>query len=309
MTNEELCTRYQTGDAEALEELYKANRGLIEIIIRKYGAFADLDDLRQESFFAVRQAAALWDHTKGGNFATYCGYWIRQAANRYVFTNYGTIRAPGHTRAKIQRYNRVINAYRVEFGRDPSKDELAAVLGLTLQQLDDLKRDIITLHTRSASEPIGDEDGEDTLQDFLKDDRDPIGDLLDRIHREELREAIEKELDAIPEREAAIIRKRYFDGLTLKETGAAMGVTPERVRQLEARAFRALRRPSVEKRLSAYFTDSGAYSAGLRGTGLTTFRNSGTSSPEAAIIRLEEIAGRFWEKWGVTPPKLSYAAK
>lgn len=292
MTNEELCERYQDGDREALEAIYNQNRGLIETIVRKYGALEDPDDLRQESFFAIRQAAALWDHSKGGNFATYCTYWIKQTVLRYIYNNSRTIRAPIHILERIRLYDRTVNAYRVEFGRDPTNEELFFALDLTPQQLEDLKRDIITLRTRSTAGPIG-EDGEETLEDFLKDDRDPIGDAIDRIHNDELHEAIEKELRAIPEREADVIRKRYYNGLTLKETAATIGVSPERVRQLESGALRKLRRPKAEKRLQAYFTDSGAYSAGLR-CGLHFFKDTHTSAQERAIMKLEEIAGRIW---------------
>ena len=294
MTNEKLCERYQDGDREALEALYNQNRGLIENAVRKYSALEDPDDMRQECFFAIRQAAALWDHSKGGNFATYCTYWIKQTVIRYIYNNSGTIRAPVHTRERIRLYNRTVNAYRVEFGREPTEEELRFALELTPQQLENLKRNMLTLRTRSTSEPVG-EDGEDTLQDFLKDDRDQMGDVIERIHREELHTAIEKELQTLPEREAATIRQRYFKGLTLKEAGAAMGVTSERVRQLEEKALRKLRRPAVTRRLNAYYTDSGAYSAGLRRTGLNTFRNSLTSSQEQAIIKLEEIERRFYK--------------
>ena len=293
MTNEELCTQYQNGDAGALETLYTQNRGLIEQIIRRYGDLAELDDLRQEAFFAVRQAAALWDHSKGANFATYCAYWIRQRARQYIGNNCGTIRAPLYTRDRIGQYRRTVNAYRVALGRDPGDRELCFALDIKQGQLEDLRRDMLTLNTRSASEPVG-EDGEDVLQDFLKDDRDPMGDVLERIHREELREALERELDAIPEREATVIRTRFFEGLTLKEAGAAMGVTPERVRQLEETALRKLRRPAPTRRLQAYFTDGGAYSAGLRGAGLTAFRNDYASAQERALILMEDRTGRIW---------------
>lgn len=308
MTNEELCKRYQNGDAQALEDLYIQNKGLIESIIKKYSALADPDDLRQESFFAIRQAAALWELSKGANFATYCAYWIKQRAIRYIYDYSGTIRAPVHTRERIRRYNNTVNAYRVKFGRDPSQNELCFALDLSRQQLDDLRRDIMTIHPRSTSEPIG-EEGEDTLQDFLRDDRDPIGDVLERIHREEVHRAIESELERLPEKEASIIRKRYFKGMTLKEIGTDSGITPERVRQMEENALRKLRRPAATKRLLAYYTEGGAYSAGLRRTGLNSFRNDHTSAQERAIIRLEEIAGRIWENWPQTPQNTYYVAK
>lgn len=292
MTNEELCERYQDGDREALEALYNQNRGLIGTIVRKYSALEDPDDLRQESFFAIRQAASLWDHSKGGNFATYCTYWIKQTVLRYIYNNSRTIRAPIHILERIRLYDRTVNAYRVKFGQDPTNEELCFALDLTPQQLEDLKRDIITLRTRSTAEPIG-EDEEGTLEDVLKDDRDPIGDTIDRIQNDELHEAIERELKAISEREADVIRKRYYDGMTLKETAATIGVSPERVRQLENKALNKLRRPKSERRLQAYFTKSGAYSIGLRG-GLAHYRNSYTSAQEYALMKLEEVAGRIW---------------
>ena len=295
MTNEELCKRYQDGDAEALGALYEQNRGLIEKEIRKYCGLEDPDDLRQESFFAIRQAAALWDHSKGANFATYCAYWLNQVARRYILNNSGTIRAPIHTRERMLRYNKAVNAYRVTFGRDPTNKELCYALDLKEQQLEDLRRDMLTLCTRSASDPIG-EDGEDTLEDFIKDDGDPIGDTLEQIHREQIHRAIEKELEALPEREANVIRKRYYEGLTLKEVAANVGVSPERIRQLESKALRKLRRPAPSRRLIACYSEGGAYSAGLRRAGYVAFKYDHTSAQERAIIRLEEMTGRIWEE-------------
>lgn len=308
MTNEELCELYQSGNADALGELYAQNIGLIEKAIQRYSGLEDPEDLRQESFFAIRHAAALWDHSKGANFATYCTYWLHQTARRYILNNCGTIRAPVHARERIRQYNRAVNAYKVKFGRDPSNEELCYALNLSKQQLEDLRRDMVTLSTRSTSAPVG-EDGESTVEDFLKDDRDQMGEVLDRIHREEIHRAIERELEELPEREADVIRKRYYEGMTLKEIAANVGISPERIRQLEERALRKLRRPAPSRRLNACYSESGAYSAGLRGTGLKSFKYDHTSAQERAIMKLEEIAARMWENWGVTPQKMSYAAK
>ena len=284
MTNEELCELYQSGNADALGELYAQNTGLIEKAIQRYSGLEDPEDLRQESFFAIRHAAALWDHSKGANFATYCTYWLHQTARRYILNNCGTIRAPVHARERIRQYNRAANAYRVTFGRDPSNEELCYALNLSKQQLEDLRRDMVTLSTRSTSAPVG-EDGESTVEDFLKDDRDQMGEVLDKIHREEIHRAIEKEI------------------------AANVGISPERIRQLEERALRKLRRPAPSRRLNACYSEGGAYSAGLRGTGLKSFKYDHTSAQERAIMKLEEIAARMWENWGVTPQKMSYAAK
>lgn len=291
-TNEELCLRYKEGDPEALAALYDQNSGLIETVVRKYSALEDPEDLRQESFFAIRQAAALWDHSKGGNFATYCRYWLKQALIRYIYNYSGIIRASVYTLERIRIYRKTVNAFETEFGREPTEEELRFALGVTAQQLEDLKRDMLTIRPRSTADPVG-EDGEETLEDFLKDDRDPISDAIDRIHNEELHEAIENELKAIPEKEADVIRRRYYKEQTLKQVAAGIGVSIEGARQIEEKALRKLRRPKARRRLQAYLTDSSAYSEGLRG-GLNLFKTDHTSAQERALIRLETLTGPIY---------------
>ena len=291
MTNEELCAMYQSGTnkQEILEQLYTQNAGIIEKIIRRYRDIEDLEDLRQESYFGIMRAAELWKSEKG-SFINYAVYWIKQVVKRYIDNCGAVVRVPVNRRELIGRYHRCLNSYRLKFGRDPSEKELCALLELSMNQLEDLKRDLHALKIRSTAETVGGDDDDLTLEDTIADDGDAIGDVIERIHFEQLSACIWSEVDILPAGQRDVIRKRYKEGCTMKECGAALGVTPECVKSLEDKALRELRRPKHTKRLRPFFTESGAYNAGLKNNGLGTFERYG-SSQECAVMRLERLTG------------------
>ena len=156
-TNEELVTMIQDGSnvKENLERLYLQNIGLIEKVIRRYSGIEELEDLRQEAFIGMVKAARLWDPEKGANFSTYYLYWIKQTVQRYIDNCVGVVRVSVSQRQRIRQYNRIINEFRVKFGRMPTALELAAALEISSDQLEDLEKDIQALRIRSTSEPIG----------------------------------------------------------------------------------------------------------------------------------------------------------
>lgn len=310
-SNEELVIEYQkTGSRAALEQLYLQNSGLIEKIIRHYSGVEELDDLRQESYFGLVKAADLWKPERESVFTTYAVYWIRAAIGRYIDNCSGVIRIPSHKRVLIGRYHRAVNSYRVRFGRDPSNMELCAALDITKGQLKELKKDAQAARIRSTSEPIGGEDDDLTLEDTLAAAGDPIGEALERMQHEQLSAELWSCVDDLEPRESAVIRSRYGNeqALTLKECGENLGVSVERVRQVEAAALRKLRKPRYTKRLIPYLDDGAARSWGMRGTGRGVFERAG-SVQERAMMLLEEIAGANLY-YGVKFPVFdSYAAK
>lgn len=289
MTNEELCTMYQQGTKEVIEDLYAQNAGMIEKIIRRYQGLEDLADLRQESYFGLVRAAELWDPNRG-SFIGYAVYWIRAALTRYVENCGSVIRVPVNRRSQIGRYKRTVNEYQVRFGRDPSRRELCAALDLTREQLENLQRDALTIDVRSTAEQIGGEEDDITLEDTIAAAEDPAQDTIDKIQREELAAELWDCVDDLKPQQAAVIRDRYRNGHTLKECGEALGVSIERARQIEMNAIRELRKTRYMKRLRPYLTDQAAYSMGLKSTGLSSFKHNG-SSQELAMIRLENITG------------------
>ena len=292
MTNEELVHEYQAGNREVIEQLYLQNSGMIEKIVRRYSGVEELEDLRQESYFGLVKAAELWNPEKETAFLTYAIYWIRAVIGRYIEECGGVVRIPSYKRALIGRYYRTRNSYRVRFGRDPSDRELCAALDITKDQLMELKKDIQAARIRSTSEPIGGEDDDLTLEDTLAAAGDPIEEALERMQHEQLSAELWSCVDDLEPRESAVIRSRYGNeqALTLKECGENLGVSVERVRQVEAAALRKLSKPRYTKRILPYLDDGTAYSWGMRGTGRGVFERSG-SVQERAMMRLEEWAG------------------
>ena len=296
MTNEELALKIQNNEnaTQNIELLYRQNLPMIRKIAARFTAKAELEDLTQEAYFGLIRAVELWDPEKDVLFMSYAAYWIKQHIVRYIHDHSTTIRVPVHQREVMRAYSKMINSYQVRFGRDPEETEICHALDLSRDQYRQLLKDLQTVGTCSTSAPIGD-DGETILEDLIPDECDPIEDALERISKEEEAAALWSEVDRLPEREAEVIRSRFREDLTLKQCGEALGVSSEMVRQLQEKALRKLRRPSVQRRLSPYLTDSGAYTMGLHGTGRGSFERYG-SSQECAVMRLEQISGM--SLWG-----------
>ncbi len=293
MTNEELVLQYQKDhDSITIEELYQQNIGLIGKAASALSAYEDPEDLKQEGYFGLVTAVELWRPDGGANFATYAAYWIRQAMTRYIENCGSVIRISAYRRERIQQYKKVITSFQMSFGRDPRSGELAALLNMTREQIDEIRKDALALSTKSTSEPLPTME-EGTLEDTLADDRNDIEDLLDEIQKEELAELLWKLVDDLGGKQAEIIRKRYKEGLTLKSCGEALGVSIEGARQIEVNALRKMKRPSIKKQLRP-FIDERAASLAYH-SGLDSFRRTWTSAPERAAMRIEEIRARIEE--------------
>ena len=296
MSNEELVLAIRANEnvTENIETLYFQNLPIIRKIANKFSGIADPEDLVQESYFGLIRAVELWVPQKDVLFMSYATYWIKQQMLRYIHDHSTTIRVPVHQREVMRAYSKMINSYRVRFGRDPEEIEVCYALNLSRDQYKQLLKDLQTVGTCSTSAPIG-EDGETILEDLIPAEGDPIGDVIEKISKEEEAAALWSEVDQLPEREAEVIRSRFREDLTLKQCGEALGVSSEMVRHLQEKALRKLRRPSVQRRLSPYLTDSGAYTMGLSFTGRGSFERCG-SSQERAMMRLEQLSGM--SLWG-----------
>ena len=290
MTNEELCTAIRNGNDETncLMQLYAQNAGMIEKIIRRYAGVAELDDLRQESYFGIVKAARLWKPEKECSFISYAAYWILATIVRYIEECGGVVRIPSNRRAMMNRYNREVNKYRVRFGCYPSNIELCALLGVTAEQLEKLKSDIQAARIRSTSEVIGGDDSDITLEDTIPDECNHYDAVIEKIQHEQLANTLWSCVDDLKPQQAEVVRGHFKDGKTLKECGELLGVSTERARQIEQKAIRELRRGRNVKRLRPYLTEQAAFSWGLQHNGISSFERCG-SSQERAMMRLEEL--------------------
>ena len=295
MTNEELVLAIRAGQNvnDNMTLLYNQNLPMIHRIVKKYSGVEEIEDLIQESYFALARAVELWDPKREAQFLTFLIVCLKTDLYRYITDCGALIRIPPNQKTLISKYDRIMNAYRVELGRDATPEELRIFLGLSKDQFEQLKKDRLTTRLRSTNEVIGGDDEDITLEDTLPADGDQFEDVLERIQREELSRELWAQVDKLPEREADVVRSKYQLGETYIQCGERLGVSGERVRQLHERALRSLRKRQVTKHLIPYITDSAAYSFGTH-SGLSTFRQDHTTAQERLIIKLEEYAGPIW---------------
>lgn len=236
----------------AQEHLIRANARLVISVAKKYiGRGVPFLDLIQEGNIGLIRATRKFDWRRGHKFSTYATWWIRQAVSRAVADQGRTIRVPVHMGDQLNRMRRVQMRLTQELGREPSIDELAVGMETTPDKIENLLE--IARRPVSLETPI-DEEGDSTFGDFVEDVNSPAP--AEEVATNLLHEQLKTALDRLPAREAQILRLRYGleDGrvYTLEEVGQAIGVTRERVRQLEAQALNRLRQSSAHVILRDY---------------------------------------------------------
>ncbi len=236
----------------AQEHLIRANARLVISVAKKYiGRGVPFLDLIQEGNIGLIRATNKFEYQRGHKFSTYATWWIRQAVSRAVADQGRTIRVPVHMGDQLNRMRRVQMKLTQDLGRDPSIDELAIGMETTPDKVENLLE--IARRPVSLETPI-DEEGDSTFGDFVEDVNSPAP--AEEVATNLLHEQLKSSLDRLPPREAQILRLRYGleDGrvYTLEEVGQAIGVTRERVRQLEAQALNRLRQSSANVILRDY---------------------------------------------------------
>ena len=236
----------------AREHLITANSRLVISVAKKYmGRGVPFLDLIQEGNIGLIRAAKKFDYRRGHKFSTYATWWIRQAVTRAIADQGRTIRVPVHMGDQINKLLRVQHQLTQRLGRDPTVEELAVSLEVTPQKVENMIQ--VARRPLSLETPTDDEE-DSVLGDFIQDDEFPAPD--DTATYNLLREHLDSVLDGLPPREVRILQLRYglLDGqaYTLEEVGRKMGVTRERVRQIEAQALSRLRHPAIRRKLREY---------------------------------------------------------
>ena len=260
----ELYERIKNGDEEAAKELADHNLRLVVSVAKRYiGRGLDFQDLIGNGNLGLLKAVEKFDANKGYKFSTYATWWIRQAITRGIPDQSANIRIPVHTYEMLNKMRRIEKTYLETYGEEPDDLYLAAKLEVPVDKIIELKK---TPGTISLNTPVGDED-DSTIQDFVEDPFNGTDAFNKKLFLEEFRKAVFDE-GILKDREAEVLKYRFgFYGgrcYTLEEVGKIMGVTRERIRQIESRAIRVLRRKVKQYNPKYEDTYSGLYAKDIK---------------------------------------------
>lgn len=284
MTNEQLVIRIKAGIdvADNMLQLWQQNQGFIETIAKRFCGYEDMEDLRQQGYIGLCNAVEGYNPDEGVPFINYAGFWIRSSIQRYIEECGNLVRIPVYMRTKIGKYKRLTAAFLAQYGRSPTDREVCYYLGIGYERLNQLKQAGLMYDIGSLDVQIG--EGEDgSMYDLLPGQESPEGEVVEQMQRAKLRDTLWSMVDDLPGQQPAVIRMRYQERMSLKETGEKIGCSEQEASTLQKKALRTMRKPRSANVLRSLMNGD-TYSKALKGNGVEHFNRTWTSSTEYAAL-------------------------
>lgn len=285
-TNEKLVADIRSGInvKQNMQQLWIQNQGIIRKLANKYSSSfsVEFDDLYQEAYFGLVEAVAHYDSSKDASFLSYSILWLRQKMIRYCQNNGCTVQIPVDVSQELLQYNRFVNLFFQNNGRNPTDAEIRHYLGINEESLKRIQKAARMTQIGSLDEPVNEDDT--SLVELIPDAYNLEEIVLDVLDHEKLREILWPMVDELPDLQGNVLRLRYRQGATLQATSDALGIPFSRARAIEQDALRALSRPSRRRKLEPYLPET-IESRAYRGS-VKVFNSTWTSSTEDSALKL-----------------------
>lgn len=285
-TNEKLVAAIRSGInvKQNMQQLWIRNQGIIRKLANKYSSSfsVEFDDVYQEAYFGLVEAVAHYDSSKDASFLSYSILWFRQKMIRYCQNNGCTVQIPVDVSQELLQYNRFVNLFFQNNGRNPTDAEICRYLGISEESLKRIQKAARMTQIGSLDEPVNEDDT--SLVELIPDAYDLEEIVLDVLDHENLREILWPMVDELPDLQGNVLRLRYRQGATLQATSDVLGIPFSRARAIEQDALRALSRPSRRRKLEPYLPET-IESRAYRGS-VKVFNSTWTSSTESSALKL-----------------------
>lgn len=265
-----------------LLKLYNLHKGLFKAIIKRYTFLMDQEDLLQECYFSLIKAVEEYQEEKG-SFIKYLASTTNNHLYRSIKKQNGDF--PEYMQPLIKKYLSLLDSFKDQGINPPEDNMIALMLNISIETLHSIYKAISIKNCISLNAPI-DEEGA-TLEDITTSDYNLEENCIDNLFTEEVKDRVHQCINELSETDQELIRKKYIDGMSLSEIDPDRSISANK--QKVDKAFRRLQR--IGKIKLAAINEEYVYTKGLKRTGLTYFKNTGTSSIEAIIIESESVHG------------------